>query len=71
MKQFYCNRDLVDFSKSIITNSILVDYCIRRFDLFSGQLPHALLLAAARIPYQAVTPLVVACVELIKQGIVC
>ena len=37
----------------------------------SGQLRHALLLAAVWFPYQAVTPLVVACVECIKQGSVC
>ena len=71
MKQFYCKGDLVVSTKSIITISVLVDYCIRRFDLFSGQLPHALRLAAVWFPYQAITPLVVACVELIKQGIVC
>jgi hypothetical protein len=47
IKKIYCKGDLVVSSKSIITIIVLVDYCMHRFDLFSGQLPHALLLAAA------------------------
>ena len=33
MKKCYCNGGFVVSSKSLITNSVLVDYCIPHFDL--------------------------------------